>query len=134
MDVELAVAGVLSVALGVGHTLVGVRYALPTLTEERLSGTGLGPASMTRTMIRVTWFIVTIFALSTGGLLLTLAAAPDYDPRTVLLRWFAGMWLVAAVMSILVLRPDRRGMRNFMRLPVPLVWVVVAALLWAAST
>jgi len=48
-----------------------------------------------------------------------------------LLRWLAAMWLVATAMAVWV---SRRTVRHFWRLPVPLLWVVVAALCWMAST
>lgn len=133
MDVQLGIAGLLSVLLAIGHATLGLRRVLPGLTEERLHGTPFGSPSMTLSMIRVTWHIVTIFALSAGGILLTLAFT-DADPRSTLLRWFAVMWLAATAMAFWVAKPDLRNPRRILRLPVPLVWVVVAALCWMAST
>ncbi|MCA1703098.1 MAG: hypothetical protein LC808_07440 [Actinobacteria bacterium] len=47
-----------------------------------------------------------------------------------LLRSFALMRLAATVMALWVIRS---GMRHQPRLPVPLLWLVVAVLLWNAS-
>lgn len=131
MDVGLVIASLICVALASGHATIGLVWVLPKLAEEGLPTTPFGPRSMTLGMLRVTWHIVTIFALALGGVLMTLASDTAVDPETVLLRWFAGMWLVATVMAFWV--TGARG-RNIMRLPVPMLWVVVAVLLWAASS
>ena len=139
MDVGLAVAGLISVLLAVGHTTVGVVWVLPHLTDDKVPSSPFGPASMSIAMIRVTWFIVTIFAAASGGLLLNVAIA-DADPKMLMLRWFAGMWLAATVMALWIASRDARGarsprnLRNILRLPVPLLWVVIAVLCWNAST
>lgn len=133
MDVGLAIAGLICVTLALGHTTVGVVWVLPNLTEERLPSTPFGPPSMTVAMVRVTWYIVTVFVLALGGLLLTLAWAEDASPETLLLRWFAAMWLAATAMAVWVVPLRRRNLRNVLRLPVPLLWVVVAVLCWRAS-
>jgi hypothetical protein len=86
---------------------------------------------MTEGMLRVTWHIVTIFALALGVVLMTLAWDEGADARTLLLRWFAVMWLAATGMAAWV---TRRHLRFSPLLPVPLLWVVVAVLFWMAST
>jgi hypothetical protein len=131
MDIGLGVAGLISVLLAVGHEAVGLGAVLPTVTDKRLPGTLFGPPSMTAAVIRVTWHLVTVFVLAVGGVLITLAATEDADPRTVVLRWFAGMWLAATGVALWGVR---RRPSNILRLPVPLVWPVLALLCWAAST
>jgi hypothetical protein len=133
MKVELAIAGWLCVALAAGHTTVGVRWILPGLDEHQLPTTPFGPRSMSLSMIRISWFVVTIFALGMGGLLLTLAWS-DADPQTAILRWLAGIWLAATVMVPLVSPIRGQGILRSARLPVPLFWVAVAVLCWLAST
>jgi hypothetical protein len=131
MNVGLAIAGLICVALGLGHETVGQVWVLPTFSKERLSSTRLGPSSMTEGMLRVTWHVVTIFVLALGGVLMTLAWNNGADPKTLLLRWFAVMWLAATAMAAWV---TRRHLRFSPLLPVPLLWVVVAVLCWEAST
>jgi hypothetical protein len=131
MNVGLGTAGLICVALALGHETVGQVWVLPTFSKERLPSTRLGPSSMTEGMLRVTWHIVTIFALVLGGLLTTLAWDADAPPKTLLLRWFAAMWLAATAMAAWV---TRRHLRFSPLLPVPLLWVVVAVLCWNAST
>lgn len=131
MDFGLAVAGFLCLALAAGHTTIGVRWVLPGLAAERLPATPFGSRSLTLSMLRVTWFVVTIFVVALGGLLITLAWAPAADPKTVVLRWFAAMWVAATAMALGISKG--RG-RRVWRFPVPLVWLVVAALCWSAST
>ena len=132
MNVELAVAGFICVAMAFGHESIGVIWVLPGLSEEHLPRTPFGPPSMTLNMIRVTWHIVTIFVLAVGAVLLMLAWDPTGDPKTVVLRWFAAMWVVATAMALWVVRRGLRSPRQFLRLPVPLLWVALAALCWKA--
>lgn len=130
MDIELAIAGWICVAMAVGHTTIGVRWVLPSLNEQQLAATPFGGRSFSVAMIRITWFVVTVFALGMGGLLLTLAWS-DVAPRTAILRWLAVMWIAATVMVPFV-SPSRRTLN--LRLPVPVLWVTVAVLCWVAST
>lgn len=130
MDLGLAVAGFLCLALAAGHTTIGVVWVLPGLDVETLSKTPFGPKSLTLGMVRVTWFIVTVFVVALGGLLLNLAWV-DADPKRLLLRWFAAMWVAATALAFAV---TRGRPRNVWRFPVPLLWLVVAALCWGAST
>jgi hypothetical protein len=132
MTVELAVAGWICVLLAAGHTAIGVRWILPSLSPEQLPSTPFGSRSLSVGMIRITWFVVTVFALGMGGLLLTLAWS-DVEPRVALLRWLAGMWIAATVMVPFV-SSNRLSLRSNARLPVPLLWIAVAVLCWVAST
>lgn len=138
MDTALGIMGLLCVAMAIGHTAVGVIWVLPSVTEESLPRTPFGPPSMSFAMVRVTWFIVTIFAASVGGVLVTLAWVPDVDPYAVVLRWFAVMWLGAAGMAVFIavsrMRDVRQTTRSLLRLPVPLIWVLVGIVCWKAST
>jgi hypothetical protein len=106
---------------------------LPALDPQQMGTSPFGPRSFSLSMIRITWFVVTIFALGMGGLLLTLAWT-DVEPRVVLLRWLAGMWIAATVMVPFVAVGGPGRMRYNARLPVPLFWVAVAVLCWLAST
>jgi hypothetical protein len=134
MNVGLGIAGLLCVGLALGHESIGLVWVLPRLTQERLPTTPFGSPSMTESMLRVTWHIVTIFALGVGTLLMALAWAPAADPKTLLLRWFAAMWLAATAMATWIAARRVRNLRGLLRLPVPLIWVVIAVLCWTAST
>lgn len=134
MDVGLLVAGLICVAMGFGHQAIGVAWVLPSLTEERVPATPFGPKAMTVGMLRVTWYIVTVFVLAIGILLLMLAGDATGDTRSLLLQWFAATWLAATAMALWVVRAGLRHPRNFFRLPVPLLWIVVAVLCWNAAT
>jgi hypothetical protein len=131
MNVALVIAGLICVFMAIAHDAIGLIWVLPSLTEERLPKTPFGPRSLTLGMVRVTWHIVSVFVLAVGGLLLTLAWDADADSKMILLRWLAGMWFVATAMALWVIR---RGWRQGLRLPVPLLWVVVGVLCWVAST
>lgn len=134
MDVGLGIAGLLCVALALGHATLGLVWVLPAVTDERLPKTPFGPPAMTAATIHATWHIVTVFVLALGTLLMMLAWDADADPKTLLLRVFAAMWLVVAAVAIWVAARRVRGPRDLIRLPVPVFFVVVAVLCWNAST
>lgn len=131
MKIELAIAGLGWFVLALGHTAIGLRWVLPNLTEGRLPGTPFGPPSMTLGMVRFTWQILSVLQVAFGILLVTLAWTPDSDPKTLLLRWFAALSLAATALAYW---NARRRPRSLLRLPVPVVFVVIAVMCWTAST
>ena len=137
MDVALGVAGVLCLLMAVGHTVIGVVWVLPGLARDRLPTTPFGSRALTEAMIRVTWYIVTIFATTVGAVLVALAL-DSTDLETFVLRSLALMWLAATAMAAWVagrgFGSPRALVRGLLRLPVPLIWVVVAAICWQASS
>jgi hypothetical protein len=131
MNVELVVAGVSCAVLALGHTAIGQRWALPGLARGRLPGSPFGPPAMTLGMLRFTWHIVTVMLLAFSSLLMILAWTADANPRTLLLRWLAAFWLVATAMA---LWNARRRPSTLLRLPVPVLFMVIAVMCWIAST
>src|SRR5215207_8595710 len=109
MNVELAIAALGCLVLAFGHTTIGLRWVLPNLTKGSLPSTPFGSPSMTLGMVRFTWHVVSVL----------------------LLRWFAVLWLAATALACW---NARRRPRSLLRLPVPLVFVVIAVLCWTAST
>jgi hypothetical protein len=130
MNVELVIAGLGWFLLAFGHTAIGIRWVLPSLTAERLPSTPFGPPSFTLAMLRFTWYIVSVLLAAFGVLFTTLALASDANPETLLLRWVAAVLLAATALAFWNARFRLRGI---VRLPVPLVFVVIAALSFAAS-
>ena len=130
MKVELTIAGISCAALAVGHWLVG-RWVLPNLTRERMPSTPFGPPGMTLGMVRFTWHIVTVVLVGFGTLFMTLAWDTDADPKTLVLRWSAVLWIAGTATVFWVARPRPR---DLVRLPVPVLFVVIAAMSWIAST
>ncbi len=128
MNVELAIAGLACFVLAFGHMTVGLRWVLPSLRAARLPST---PFGQPLGMVRFTWHVVSLMLLGFGVLLMTLAWATDADPKTLLLRWFAALWLAAAALAFW---NARRRPRSLLRLPVPLVNVVIAVMCWTATT
>src|SRR5215472_5799814 len=125
MNVELAVAGLGCFVLALGHTTIGFRWVLPNLTTGHLPSTPFGPPSMTLGMVRFTWHVVSVMLTAFGILFMALAGAPSADPKTLLLRWFAAFWLAATVLACW---NARRRLRSLLRLPVPLVFVMIAVM------
>jgi hypothetical protein len=129
MNAELTIAGLGCAALAAGHGIIG-RWVLSGLGSHRLPATPFGPPPVTAGMVRFTWHIVTVMLLAFSVLLMTLAWAGIADPKTLLLRWLAVFWLAATAMSFWV---ARRRVRNLLRPPIPLLFVVIAVMCWAAS-
>ena len=134
MNTGLGIAGLICIAMAFGHETIGSVWVLPKLDEERLPKTPFGPQSMTASMIHVSWHVVTVFVFALGGVFVTLAWVDATDPRTIMLRWFAAMWLAATATAAWVVIPRLRNLRSFLRLPVPVLWVIVAVLCWQATT
>jgi hypothetical protein len=131
MNAELTIAGLGCFLLAFGHGAIGLRWVLPNLTKDRLPNTPFGSPAMTLGMVRFTWHIVTVLLVGFGILLIALAWVPDADPKTLLLRWLAALWLAATALACW---NARRRPASLLRLPVPLVFVVIAVMCWIAST
>ncbi len=131
MNAELVIAGLGCFLLAVGHTTIGARWVLPNLTKGALPSTPFGPPAMTLGMVRFTWHVVSVVLLAFGVLFMTLAFAPHANPKILLLRWLAAFWLAATVPA---LWEARRRPSSLLRFPVPLLFVVIAAMCWTAST
>jgi hypothetical protein len=131
MNVELAIAALGCLVLALGHTTIGLRWVLPNLTKGSLPSTPFGSPSMTLGMVRFTWHVLSVLLLSFSILLMALAWAPGADPKTLLLRWFAVLWLAPTALACW---QARRRPRSLLRLPVAPVFVVIAALCWTAAT
>lgn len=85
---------------------------------------------MTRNMVRITWHVVTLMLLAQSALLLTLAAGAGNDTKTLVLRWFVGISVAAVA---LFAWSSRSRLRDLMRLPVPLVFVVIGVMCGLAA-
>jgi hypothetical protein len=131
MNLELTIAALGWLVLAFGHTVIGAWWVLPDLKETRLPGTPFGPPSLTLNMLRFTWHIVSIVLVAFGVLFLILAWDPSADPRMLILRWAAAFLLGATALAVWQIR---RRPRAVLRLPVPLVFLAIAAMCLAAST
>jgi hypothetical protein len=129
MNVGLLVAGIIAFVCAAGHATVGLRWVLPIAARQPYDATPVGPAEMTHGMLRVSWHLVTVMLVA-FGVLLTALARDTPEVRTLVLRWFAGLWLAGAVVMVWT---ARRRLRGFLRLPVPLFMIAVAAICWRAS-
>jgi hypothetical protein len=124
MSAELGIAAGTCFFLAFGHTRVGLRWALPRLRDARLDGTAASR------MLRFSWHVVTVQLVAFGCLLTTLAVDPHADARTAVLRWLAASWLFS---TALVVWMNRRHLRGFLRLPVPVFFLLIAVMCWLAS-
>lgn len=130
MNAELTIAGISCFALAFGHIAIGFRWIVPSLTKGSLPSTPFGPPSLTLGMVRFTWHIVSVLLVAFGVLLLTLAGVTEMNPRMLVLRWFAALWLGATATACW---EARRRPRSLLRFPLPIVFVLIAVLCWTAS-
>jgi len=130
MKIELTIAALGCLVLAFGHATIGLRWVLPSLTNGRVPSTPVGPPSMTVGMLRFTWHVVSGVLLTFGVILMALAWAPDADPKTLLLRCLAALFLAGTAKACW---DARRRPARLLRLPVPFVFVVIAALCLTAS-
>lgn len=130
METELLIVGLIFFATAFGHAAVGLRWVLRDVAKQPLSGTPFGPTAMTHGMLRVTWHLVTLILLAFGILLTTLASAPAIDPKILLLRWFAVLLLAA---TALMVWSARDHLSSLLRLPVPALMIIMAAMCWKAA-
>jgi len=134
MDVQLMLAGTLCVLLAAGHATLGLVWVLPGLNDDVLGTSPFGGRKLSGATLHASWHIVTVFAASSGAVLLWLAMDPAIDPRTVVLRVFAAMWFAIAWVAVWAGLRRASRVRDLVRLPVPVFFVTVAVLCWAAST
>jgi len=130
MNVELAIAAVSCFVLGLEHMTVGLRWVLPN-HEGAPAEHAVWSAVDALGTLRFTWHMMTVLLLAFGILFTTLAWARDADPKMVLLRWFAGLWLAATATAYW---NARRRPRDLLRLPLPFLFIVIAVMCWTAST
>ena len=134
MDVAVGFAGVVCLLMAAAHHTIGLVWVLPSLTEDKMPTTPFGPPSLSLAMVRVTWYIVTIFVVAIGVALMLLAWVPAANLKDSLLTVFAVTWLAAAVMALWVAWRRVRSVRGLMRLPVPFIWIAIGLICWIAAT
>lgn len=130
MSVGLWVAAGSCLLLALGHAGIGSRWVLPHLRRSDFPATPFGPPSLTRTMLRFTWQIVTVLLLGMATLFAILAGTEIGGGRTLILRWLGTVWLIAFVIAAWDVR---RRPRTLVRFPTPILFAVIAAVAWTAS-
>ena len=130
----MATAGLFSLLLAIGHETLGVAWILRGVTDEGMAKTPFGSERLSATAIHATWHIVTVFAGAVGIALLIMAVNETADPKTVVLRVFAAMWLGIAIVATSTAVRRVRRVRDLLRLPVPVFFVITSVLCWVAST
>ncbi len=128
MSFGLWIAAGSCLLLALGHAAIGSRWVLPHLRTSDFPATPFGPSSLTRTMIRFTWQIVTVLLVGMGTLFAILAGGDG--GRTLILRWLGTLWLIAFVLAVWDVR---RRPRTLVRFPAPLLFAVIAVGAWTAT-
>lgn len=128
MNIELLIAGLTVLVLAFGHAVTGA-LVLAGLSTDSVSKTPFGPADMSVGMVRFTWHVVTVVLFGIAVLVVVLALGSWSDPRTLILRWLAGLFAAAATTALMI---AGRTPRYLLRLPGPVIvtMLAIAALCW----
>ena len=76
MNLPLMAAAVLSVLIGVAHSVLGERLVLGPLFRRNELPKLLGSAEFTRNVLRFTWHLTTVLAVGIGVVIAYLASTP----------------------------------------------------------
>jgi hypothetical protein len=137
MNVPFAVAGALALTAAAIHGGAGETLVVKRLRRDTLEPTPFGGPTMTLLMIRVTWHIVTlVFIVSGGALAVCMPASSATQACAAAGRIsavsFASYFVLAAGLAIAA--QGRRVGHALAKHPGPIVFMIVAALSWWGSS
>lgn len=124
MNLPLVIAAVLSVLIGIAHSVLGERLLLGPLFRRGEVPKLLGSSTFPRQVLRFTWHLTTVLALGIGVVIGYLASSP-LDPHAV---WILRALSITFGVSTLVSLIGARG-KHFSWW----VFLIIAVLLWVGS-
>ena len=121
MNVMLLVAGLLSVLIGVAHSVLGEKLVLGPLFRRDDLPKLLGSTTFARQTLRFTWHLTTVLLLGIGAVVTVLSLSP-LDPRsTWILQALAATFTVCSLLSLIGARAKHFSWW---------VFLIIALLLW----
>ena len=124
MNPYLTAAGVLIMALGIAHSLLGERLILVRLFKRPDLPELMGSELFTKRVLRCAWHLTTVLMLGLGLISLALAGGPLDSQGRWVLRIEALVFLVAGAVSLAATRA-----RHFSWV----VFLLISALLWIGT-
>jgi hypothetical protein len=124
MNVLLSVAGLLSVLIGIVHSVLGEKLILVPLFERGGVPKLLGSSDFARRTLRFAWHLTTVLLAGIGTVIIALSLAP-LEPRTVwVLHVFAVTFGACSLISLFGARAKHFSWW---------VFLIIAVLLWIGA-
>ena len=125
MNLVLAAAAVLSVLIGIAHSVLGERLLLGPLFRRGELPKLLGSTTFARNVLRFTWHLTSVLAFGIGVVVAYLAWWPLHPHAVWILRALAVTFAVSTLLSLI----GARG-KHFSWW----VFLIITVLLWVGST
>jgi hypothetical protein len=129
MNAAVTTAGVLSLLLAAGHTLVGRVWVLDRIPRD-LGPTPFGDGSLTRSAVLFTWDALALMLTTMGALLIVLGGGDAHRSRDAVLLVIGGGFACA---TLLLWWMSRRRPSNLVRAPVWVFMVAITTLCWLSA-
>lgn len=124
MNVPLLIAGLLSVMIGLAHSVLGERLLLGPLFRHGDLPKLLGSGSFARRTLRFTWHLTTVLLAAIGAIVMALSTA-SLDPQAMwILRVLAVTFAACSLVSLIGARAKHFSWW---------VFLIIAALLWLGA-
>jgi len=124
MNLPLVIAAVLSVLIGIAHSVLGEKLLLGPLFRRGELPKLLGSSTFARRVLRFTWHLTTVLAVGIGVVIWHLASSP-LDPQAV---WILRALSITFGVSTLISLIGARG-KHFSWW----VFLIITVLLWVGS-
>lgn len=124
MNVPLLIAGLLSVMIGLAHSVLGERLLLGPLFRHGDLPKLLGSGSFARRTLRFAWHLTTVLLAAIGAIVMALSTA-SLDPQAMwILRVLAVTFAACSLVSLIGARAKHFSWW---------VFLIIAALLWLGA-
>lgn len=124
MNVLLSVAGLLSVMIGIVHSVLGEKLILVPLFERGEVPKLLGSVGFARRTLRFAWHLTTVLLVGIGSVVIALSLA-HLEPQAVwILRLFAIIFGACSLASLIGARAKHFSWW---------VFLIIAVLLWIGA-
>lgn len=124
MNVLLLIGGLLSVLIGIAHSVLGERLVLGPLFRRGDLPKLLGSESFARRTLRFTWHLTTVLLLAIGAVVMALSTA-SLDAQVIwILRVLAITFGVCSLVSLIGARAKHFSWW---------VFLIIAVLLWLGA-
>jgi hypothetical protein len=130
MDAPLIVAGLLALLTAAIHGTAGETLLLRRLPASVLPSSRFGDSAMTKTIVRITWHLVTVTFLTFGVALLVSGSVLDGDAArgvaVVVAAAYTAFWVVGITTAAVSTRSARFALVH----PAPLLFSLTVGLAW----
>ena len=121
MNAMLLVAGLLSVLIGIAHSVLGEKLVLGPLFRRDDLPKLLGSTTFARQTLRFTWHLTTVLLLGIGAVVVDLSLSPPDSTSTCVIQVLAATFTVCSLLSLIGARAKHFSWW---------VFLIIAVLLW----